>query len=300
MKTKKIFLVVFSIFFLIYADLHSQTKDQLSKFEATDHILNSLQKDLISSEVKTNLRSPLKTQQKKEKSPFLGAILSGVLPGAGEFYAESYLKGAIFLAAEIGLWTTHIIFNNKGDDQTIFFEGFADQNWDVRKYAQWLINQQFNGYEQINPAEPDRNILRLQINEVERLNFSHTLPNYGDQQYYEVIGKYQNFVAGWADVDISNLSKDPASPHYYGKFKSPMYLGYADERQKANDYYDNASLAVSGVILNHVLSAADAAWTVSVYNKQIRMQTSLKMENVYSYSEQRSKLIPFAHLKINF
>jgi hypothetical protein len=300
MKNLKISLIVFSILFFSSVNLYSQTEDRISKLEATDRILNLHQQEKINNEVKSNLNSTFKTQQKKEKSPFLGAVLSGVLPGAGEFYAESFVKSAIFFAAEAGLWKTFFIFEGKGNQQTDRFEAFADQNWSLKKYAQWLVNQQFAGYEQVNPEEMDLNVLRLQVNEVERRNFSHTLPNFGDQQYYEVIGKYQNFVAGWADADINLLSKEQSSPYWYGSYKTQMLLGYAADRQKANDYYDKSSLAISGVIINHILSAADAAWTVSLYNKEIRMQTSVKMENIYSYSEGRSKLIPFAHLKVNF
>lgn len=83
----------------------------------------------------------------------------------------------------------------------------------------------------------------------------HQLPQFGEQQYYELIGKYQNFVAGWADADISILSKNEASPNYYGKYKTQMYTDYAADRQQANEYYDMASTSTTLVIVNHLLSA---------------------------------------------
>src|SRR2546426_12086950 len=42
----------------------------------------------------------------KKKSPWLGALLSGLLPGAGEFYGKNYLKAGIFLGAEVLAWGT--------------------------------------------------------------------------------------------------------------------------------------------------------------------------------------------------
>lgn len=235
-----------------------------------------------------------------EKNPFLGALFSGVIPGAGEFYAESYIKAAVFFAVEVGLWTTYAIYENKGDDQTEAFQKYADQNWSINKYAQWLVEQQFTGFAVItDPNNPDREQLRLQVNEVERQNFSHQLPPFGEQQYYELIGKYQNFVAGWADANISVLSKNPGSPNYYGTYKTEMYVDYAADRQQANDYYDMASTSTTLVIVNHLLSAADAAWSVSMFNKDLRMKSSLRLQPKLG-SDYRKVIVPMAHLSINF
>ncbi|MCX7878478.1 MAG: hypothetical protein N2510_07555, partial [Ignavibacteria bacterium] len=135
---------------------------------------------------------------KKKKSVALGVLLSAILPGAGEFYGESYLKAGIFLGVELLAWGTYIYFTGRGDKKDEEFRKFADQNWDVRRYARWL-NDQFQ--QSINWQEPDLQELRRQIILAEQeLRFSHTLPEYYTQQYYEVIGKYQTFMGGWADA----------------------------------------------------------------------------------------------------
>jgi hypothetical protein len=64
--------------------------------------------------------------------------MSLVIPGAGEFYAGSYWKAAAFVIVEAAVITTAIIYDNKGDDQTERFENYADENWSVVKYAEWL------------------------------------------------------------------------------------------------------------------------------------------------------------------
>ena len=235
----------------------------------------------------------------KKKSPYLGALFSGILPGSGQFYAESYIKAAVFVAIEAGLWTAYAVYDNKGDKQTEDYENYADANWNINKYARWLIDQQFTGYTAItNPNNPNHEELRLQINEVERQNFSHQLPPQGEQQYYELIGKYQNFVVGWKDAD-STISKNSASPNYYGTYKTQMYVDYAGDRQQANDYYNMASTSTTLVIVNHLLSAADAAWSVSMFNKDIRVKSSIRLQPKTGYNYQRL-IVPMANIKITF
>ena len=53
------------------------------------------------------------------------------------------------------------------------------------------------------------------------------------------------------------------------------------------------------VILNHILSSADAAWTVSMFNKDLKLKTSVHMENIYSFYGEK-KLIPVGCLNVTF
>lgn len=261
------------------------------KLELKNSILNSseLTKYEITKSV-TDIQA-----DSREKSPVLGAVMSGIIPGAGEVYAQSYIKGAIFFAAEIGLWLLKINFDKKGDDQTTKYETYANGNWDIYKYAAWLKRENFPGSQVINENEPNREILRQQVNEVERVNFSHTLPDFGAQQYYEVIGKYNSFFAGWSFIDDTQLTRNN-----WFDYKSAGIDAYMTERQKANNYYDNASLAITGVILNHLLSAADAAWSVSMFNNNINVKTGMELKSLYSTTHGRRMLVPFGNVSITF
>lgn len=234
----------------------------------------------------------------KKKNVLLGAGLSVLLPGAGEFYAQSYIKAAIFLGVEIASWGAHFYFNHKGNTQTDKFQSYADTYWDVRKYARWLVNEGFPEHTGINPDEPDLNRLREEIMVCESANFSHTMPEYHSQQFYELIGKYQNFQAGWI-----NLAHDPTKtpgPYYYQTYKDPVFLDYSVERQKANDYYDYATTGIIVVIVNHVLSAADAAWSVSIFNKKLSMQTGFEIKHYTSPFTYQSTNMPTFNFKMSF
>ncbi len=249
-------------------------------------------KDSIISVPQENRENPNK------KSPFLGGLFSGLLPGAGQFYAKSYIKSASFLAAEVGLWIAYAVFQKKGDDQTEMFQNYANQHWSMSKYGQWLKDQGFHSSSQINPMEPDLEILRRQINICEedpQNGFSHTLPRPGEQQYYEVIGKYQSYIVGWSTAILGKINKNN-----YITFKLQQVDDYMSDRQKANDYYDKGSLMITVVIINHVLSAADGVWSVISYNKKYDIKTSFNVNSKYSHYLQKSVIVPHFNLSVNF
>ena len=188
------------------------------------------------------------------RSPWLAAGMSALIPGAGQIYTESYWEAALFIAVDAAAWIVAYKYDEKGDKQTDMFQNFANANWSVVKYAE---------YTQTNLAQPGK--VWDVINQMERDiagYYSHTLPPYNEQQYYELIGKYPQFSQGWRDAD-------PTIGSDYETIKahlSPMYLGYSVERGKANDYYRSATTWVRVAIVNHLLSAADGAWSALRYN----------------------------------
>ena len=116
---------------------------------------NKISFDAVEKEIKVLRYDP---QFKDKKSPWLGAIFSLILPGAGEFYAESYWKAGIFAALEAAVITTAVIYNKKGDDATNAFERFADNvtnttGWSAVRYAEWL-NSTYQASIPIDPNTP--------------------------------------------------------------------------------------------------------------------------------------------------
>jgi hypothetical protein len=239
------------------------------------------------------------TAKKKKKSIGLGILLSALIPGAGELYGESYLKAAIFFGVELLAWGTYFYFDGKGNKKTEEYYAYADQYWDIKTYARWLKDNNFRDNGQINPDEPIRDILEEQIRICERANFSHTLPIYKSQQYYELIGKYQNFQAGWTNLaHVPDLN--PTSPYYYQSYRDPIFTNYALEREKANDFYEYAKIGPVTAIVNHILSAADAAWVISTYNKKIKVETGFRLDNKFSPYTYRYVPVPTFNVNVNF
>ncbi|NOS83769.1 MAG: hypothetical protein HOP31_01410 [Ignavibacteria bacterium] len=236
--------------------------------------------------------------KKKKKSVGLGVLLSALIPGAGEFYGENYLKAGVFFGVELLAWATFAYFESKGNKKEDEYQAYADQYWDVRTYARWLKNEGFNESSGINPDEPNRDILREQIMVCERANFSHTMPEYESQQYYELIGKYQNFQAGW--TNLQHVPTKGAGPYNYQTYHDPVFTNYAADRQKANDFFDYAKIGPITAIVNHILSAADAAWVISTYNSKIKVETGFRMQNRVSPYTYQLKQFPTFNVAVSF
>jgi hypothetical protein len=208
------------------------------------------------------------------KSVWLAASMSLVVPGAGEVYAESYWKAAAFFAAEVAAWSIAYSYDKKGDRQTDFFEGFAQQHWNAYRYARWTVDHASDihpGFGSTTAYEtmflPNEQVDWAVLNQLERdLGewYSHSLPRYGEQQYYELIGKYQQFYQGWDDADAALTTYGQITAKLTNQ--STRFKYYSVERGKANDFYSTASTAVTIAIVNHILSAIDAAWSAGSYN----------------------------------
>ena len=77
-------------------------------------------------------------ERSKLKRPLLGGAMSLLVPGAGEFYSDRFLKSAIFFAVEVPAITGAIAYNNKGNNQTTAFQNYANQHWSAVDYATWI------------------------------------------------------------------------------------------------------------------------------------------------------------------
>lgn len=235
-----------------------------------------------------------------EKSPLLAGVMSFVIPGSGEFYAESYWKAALFIAIEASAFTVNAIYNKHGDDQTDRFETFAKEHWSPAQYAKWTYNYvqennpdldmgQFNDlFYDAGRTEVNWTVLHELEDEVNW--YSHNLDTYGAQQYFEMIGKYRQFNAGWDDFGDENTDYE------YGDPVTPRFTYYSGERKKANDFYAVAKTALIVVVTNHIVSAIDAALTASAYNKNIEAKMGLETRNIGFVRE----YVPRVDLKFNF
>jgi hypothetical protein len=246
--------------------------------------------------------------ERGRKSPLLAGLFSVVLPGAGEYYAESHWRAGGFLVAEASLWIVYAVYSKKGDNQTTIFQNYADAHWSVVLYAEWIeqnatkLNPNATSITGLVTGPP--NLPPWQRVDWDRLNasedlvaqvpgngFTHRLPHRPEQQYYELIGKYPQFASGWddggyitpEDVVTSNVSQ--------------RFLDYSKMRGKANDFYNVASTMASLVVANHVLSALDAAWAAWQHNNNLKLEAHVVPTN---RGEGFVEFVPTATLALNF
>jgi hypothetical protein len=231
-----------------------------------------------------------------KKSPLLAGVMSAVLPGSGELYVGEYLKAAIFFAVEAALITVAVVNNNEGDRLTSEFEAFADEHWSAVDYSNYMMEhwQELGLSEQcaidINfegNLQPWEQVNWDDLNHCEGLIgvFSHRLPPHGQQQYYELIGKYKQYSSGWDEFNGTSYNQVPQ-----------IMKDYAVMRGNANDAYNVASTAVVGLYINHLLSAVDAVWSATTYNKNLAVK--MRVQNI-QFAD-RIELVPTLNISYNF
>jgi len=172
-------------------------------------------------------------------------LLSGLVPGAGEIYNGSFIKGCVFIGVEVLGWSLYFTNNNKGKDIEDEFHRFADTYWSEERYNHYL-----DVYIQQYGKEPT--------------NLTHEIPEEKDQQYYEMIGKYDQFVSGWEDCDDWNGHSDN---RFY----------YEDRRYQSNKHLKRALTVTSIIFVNRIISLIDTIWGVKSYNDKIRSENVINL-----------------------
>lgn len=193
------------------------------------------------------------------KSVRKAVLFSAVVPGSGEIYVGSYIKGVAFLVIEAASLSGHFYYQNRGDDLEREFEFHADQNWFEDDYWDWMAR--ISGI-----SRTDMDGLRAYEHE----NFSHFLPEMKNQQYYENIGKYDQFNIGWQDTQNG------------GARDSDLREEYTIKRKHANDNFKRATSLITVALLNHVVSALDAGLTTKRLNGKTM---NLRMNGMYYNDE---------------
>lgn len=188
------------------------------------------------------------------KSPGKALFLSALLPGAGEYYAGNRKRAAIFLGLEALGWALWSTWDSKGSDIVDEFRVTAREEWSPTDYLNWRLSSR-SRFSSLTHALPCS--LYVVIDGIDGLG---DCPEAEAQQYYELIGKYDQFVSGWSDLtDVNGSPVQPSAVDSVELYNSDMRLTYELRRDDSNKWLERAS-TVSGLILvNHVLSAIDAS-----------------------------------------
>jgi hypothetical protein len=309
MKRRTIFLVLISIF-LCVSNVQSQHDGiRIANSSGVIVLTGNARLDLLTNIGAMRLKdTALKNIDNGRKSPLLAGVLSLAVPGAGEFYTQSYWRAGGFILAEAGLWVVYAVYSSKGDQQTSLFQDFADGHWSVVRYAQWIQDNapklnpdvtSFTGWRIGTPDLPawqqvDWKVLNDVENRIAQLpgnGFTHLLPHRPEQQYYELIGKYPQFAAGWDDAGVMTPQRILSSD------VSQRFLDYSKMRGKANDYYNIATNGSVLLVVNHLLSALDAAWSAAQFNNQLKLEAHLQP---VVRSTDFVEFVPTARLTISF
>lgn len=246
-----------------------------AEFEQSMKILRFSQSPFLAQETGTSMgKENVDIYGFKGKSLRKAFILSLLVPGSGEFYAGSKIKAAVFLGIDVTLWALYFNYHGKGKDKEDQYKVYADTYWSEDEYIQWLIDTY--------GITDDRQPYEVDPLTGEEKYFSHHLPDSKTGQYYEMIGKYEQFSEGWVDYDTTSLYRET----------------YLDMRHNANDLLNKATYSAMFSLANHILSAFDAAISVKKYNKKGERFSQLKFK--VRLVERERELIPRLTLGMEF
>ena len=198
-------------------------------------------------------------------SPRRAFLYSVLVPGLGEWMAGARKRALVFFGVEtitLGLWSS---WKGKGNDAEDDFRAFADTSWHPENYIAWRDSRNAHN-SSITHALPCSSAVPFYVktgrfNGVDENDQRFSCDESEIQQYYELVGKYNQYVAGWGDlvrVSDGNLATY-ADVDSVENFHSDKRLSYEDQRDESNRYLKRASTLTGLILINHVFSAIDAA-----------------------------------------
>lgn len=234
------------------------------------------------------------------------------VPGSGQITQKKWWRAGLFMAFEATGIYLAVSNRNKAVNGERNYEQFVNNNWSVVEYSNWLVNyHEVNGIS--NPFieelkaelagktaafdnEIDWNAVSLSLlRRVERNtpyitsdqqaanNFSHTLPDYGSQQYYELVAKYFQFQGGWRDYNRFHDNIGNTGIFYNDRFlidrtgaaASTFFFDAAEMAGSFNENYRTSRLFASLLIANHVLSAFDSYFSYRMKQRDLQLSSSI-------------------------
>lgn len=269
----------------------------------------------------TNEQVFLRRNDEKMRSVPLALGLSAVVPGLGQAYNKQWVKAIVGLGLEAAIITSSIVWDNKGRDLEDAFQQYAHAFWDPGRYATWLndysefLQENFatpidaapieipTGIDFQQPgtwSEADWRTMNQFFGQIRAIEgdvihpetgaaFSHKLPDFSEQQYYELIGKYFQFAPGWSDYGGGSETPWLNEDGTYSAYIDPeltgangskpnvsdRFLKYADDHAEANDYLRRASRVSALLLANHFLAAIDAAISAKLHNDRLTTRLQL-------------------------
>ncbi|NOZ62041.1 MAG: hypothetical protein GXO74_10205 [Calditrichaeota bacterium] len=218
------------------------------------------------------------------KLPKKALFFSALLPGAGELFVGSKMKAAAFLLVEVGAWTYYGVYHQKGAKKEGEFEIFADDHWDPLKWKNWYETEGQNLIELTGENKYTHAPAMLELIDAGKKT----------QQYYEMLGKYSEFVVGWEGME-RNFSFNTYEEMQEVRDTLTVANKYMDMRDLSNNLYHTARRGITIAMVNRLLSAIDAAWTAKMHNNQL-LKTTLRMEQIYFVD----RMEPVLSLKFNW
>jgi len=226
------------------------------------------------------------------KSPRRAMFMSLIVPGSGQFYVGGqprYIRGAFYLAEEIALLTGlyyHSIY--KYDKQVKKYQNFAKAHFDIGRYEEAMngitVYDENKESFQINYGSERENYCKAIygpgasaadgncVSFIDGLNFYNTYYRgsiYDASAFYRTIAS-EDFVLGWEGVVSDPNAESAINEGRYVRLGEAKNLEhYVSLRKKATNLADRQAIFLGAIILNHIVSAIDAALSAKAHNNSL-------------------------------
>ncbi len=275
-----------------------------SAVKPTDTVLVKKPRSKLVRETTVNTLDNAKGQY---RSPKRALFMSLVIPGLGQAYVGqssfNYARAAVYLGTDVALgyfWYQFVVV--KHDRKVKEYRSFADKNWSQGKYEDSInvIGGSFSKdkFNRLNPfretyckdvqntSGKEGNSFYLGCLDPKLTSYAifkslhddkgwtedsirsfrnNSFPSVFD--FYENIGKEQEFITGWKDAKGISYNVVGDSNAIGGT--SAYRDEYVRLRSTANGYARMQAFFLGGILVNHIVSALDAALTAHSHNKSL-------------------------------
>ncbi len=247
--------------------------------------------------------------------PGRAMMLSLAVPGLGQLTVGEPKRTVFFLAADVIAVLAWDSYAKRGTAATQVFKDSADVWWDFKDWLrladdyygdvwgtgkdqiyvgagpdathhlEFFVDMDGNGIpEEWGNTKEDQPLLdQLLADPVTRDSVKVKKSN----EYYENIGKYNEFFSGWKDADSdTNKSGIRIEERTSGLIAlTPHRSKYLHMRADANRLMSTATYAISALMFNHVVSAVDAIFATARWNREHarRLSGRLLFHRAYRY-----------------
>jgi len=245
---------------------------------ANETLINS-DRSILESSLKFNAMAMDSFEFDYEKSPGRAFLMSAIVPGAGELYAGAKWRALAFASMEVFSWLMYFNRKNKGEDLEQGYKAYADEYWTLSRLYEngnnWgkltgLTGQHGESfgshslYLEYDGTEYEGNAMSLDTALVgwESFVLSGELQPVRTRDYYENIGKYDQFSGGWDDFTDFNVISDSVVT------VSDLRDNYLTQRKESNDALKMATNFATVIMFNHLISAFHAQIAAKNYSSE--------------------------------
>lgn len=263
------------------------------------------------------------------RSPKKALFMSLVVPGLGQAYVGqnwfNYTRAATYFLTDVGLaygWHHYVVVRQ--DEQIKKYKRFADENWRQWKYEDSIrvdptkLDERSPHRSTYCESVQDRSTSKGQtlysgcIDPNKVADWESFKAEYDDKalsadsvaqlrgnfpgvhNFYEMIGKEQEFITGWLDANEGVVMGDSGfyqrgpdgnplkdDRNRFVLATSPFQQKYIALRAQANDYARMQAWFLGGMVVNHIVSAIDAALTAHWHNKDLYQTEARWYDNLH-------------------